>query len=185
MGEDKARLVVSAGQPVIRSVVEVVGKVCSEVLLVTDRLGRYEDLNLPAREVIDIVPGKGPLGGLHAGLRASESPFALVVGCDMPFLNPRLLWHMAERKRDYEALAPRVKGRWQPLHAIYARACLATLEEMLAQGQLSMTALLSRARVKAVSAAAVRRLDPQGRSFLNLNRPEELAQMRALSEEAP
>lgn len=185
MGEDKARLVVSGGQPVIRSVVEAVGKVCREVLLVTDRPGRYADLNLPVREVIDVVPGKGPLGGLHAGLLASEDPFSLAVACDMPFLNVGLLRHMAERRRDYEALAPRVKGQWQPLYAIYAGACLATVEELLALGQLSMAELLSRVRVKAVSAAAVRRFDPQGRSFLNLNRPEDLAQMQAVSEEAP
>lgn len=178
MGTDKGRLVLADGRPLILAVVEAVSTVCSEVVVVTDRAGRYGDLVLPAHQVTDIVPGQGPLGGLHAGLGNVEAPFALTVACDMPFLNPRLLRYMADLPRHYEALVPRIEGRWQPLHAIYARACLPALEDLLAQGLRPLTDLLSRVRVKALPFATVRRFDPLGLSFLNLNEPDDLRRVQ-------
>lgn len=74
-----------------------------------------------------------PHRGLHAGLRAIDAPFALAVACDMPFLNPRVLRYMADLPRDYDALVPSIGGRWQPLHSIYAKAYLATVEDLLAR----------------------------------------------------
>ncbi len=66
MGTDKARLALPDGRPVILSVVEVLKSICGEVVVVTEVTGRYADLALPARRVTDIVPGCGPMGGLHA-----------------------------------------------------------------------------------------------------------------------
>lgn len=184
MGTDKARLALPDGRPVIQSVLEVVESVCGEVVVVVDVPGRCEELGLRARCVSDIVPERGPLGGLQAGLMAVEAPFALAVACDMPFLNPRLLHYMAALPQDYEALVPIIRGRWQPLHAIYAKACLATVEELLSQGLLALTDLLSRLQVRALPFATARRFDPQGLSFLNLNEPQDLMRARAVSEPA-
>ena len=174
MGRDKARLVLPDGRPLILSILELLKDVCDEVVVVTDAPGRYADLALPAREVTDIVPGQGPLGGLQAGLRAIQAPFALTVACDMPFLNPSLLRYMVGLPRDYEALVPIVEGRWQPLHSIYAKDCLATVEDLLDRGLLALTDLLSRVRLRALPLATVQRFDPQGLSFLNLNEPGDL-----------
>ncbi|MFQ6019353.1 MAG: molybdenum cofactor guanylyltransferase [Dehalococcoidia bacterium] len=179
MGRDKARLALPDGRPLILSVVELLKDVCDEVVVVTDVPGRYADLDLPVRQVTDVVPGQGPLGGLQAGLQAVEAPFALTVACDMPFLNPSLLRYMVGLSRDYEALVPMVEGRWQPLHAIYANACLPAVDDLLDQGVLALTDLLSRVQVRALPFAAVRRFDPQGLSFRNLNEPEDLTQMSA------
>ena len=167
MGTDKARLALPDGRPVILSVVEVLKSICGEVVVVTEATGRYADLALPARRVTDIVAGCGPMGGLHAGLRAIDAPFALAVACDMPLLNPRLLRYMADLTRDYDALVPSIGGIWQPLHTIYAKACLATVEDLLARDLLALTDLLSR--------------DPEGLSFLNLNEPDDLMRVRAVS----
>ncbi len=184
MGTDKARLVLPDGRPVILSVVEVLKSICGEVVVVTEATGRYADLALPARRVTDIVPGCGPMGGLHAGLRAIDAPFALAVACDMPFLNPRLLRYMADLPRDYEALVPSIGGRWQPLHSIYAKACLATVENLLTRDLLALTDLLSRVRMRTLPFATVQRFDPEGLSFLNLNEPDDLMRVRAVSEPA-
>lgn len=184
MGTDKARIALPDGRPVILSVVEVLKSICGEVVVVTEATGRYSDLALPARRVTDIVPGCGPMGGLHAGLRAIDAPFALAVACDMPFLNPRLLRYMADLPRDYDALVPSIGGIRQPLHTIYAKGCLATVEDLLAGGLLALTDLLTRVRVRPLPFATVRRFDPEGLSFLNLNEPEDLMRVRAITDPA-
>jgi molybdopterin-guanine dinucleotide biosynthesis protein A len=162
------------------SLVEVRESVCGAGVVRTDGPGRCAHLGRPARCVTQIVPERGPMGGLHAGLMAIEAPFALAVACDMPFLNPRLLRYMVGLPQDYEALVPIIRGRWQPLHAIYAKACLAAVEELLARGLLALTDLLSQVRVRALPFAAARRFDPQGLSFLNLNEPHDLLRARAV-----
>lgn len=184
MGTDKARIALPDGRPVILSVVEVLKSICGEVVVVTEASGRYADLALPARCVTDIVPGCGPMGGLHAGLREIDAPFALAVACDMPFLNPRLLRYMADLPRDYDSLVPSIGGIWQPLHTIYAKACLATVEDLLAGGLLALTDLLTRVRVRTLPFATVRRFDPEGLSFLNLNEPDDLMRVRAITDPA-
>ena len=181
MGTDKARLALPDGRSVILSVVDVLKSICGEVVVVTEATGRYADLALPARCVTDIVPGCGPMGGLHAGLRAIDAPFALAVACDMPLLNPRLLRYMADLTRDYDALVPSIGGIWQPLHTIYAKACLATVEDLLARDLLALTDLLSRVRMRTLPFTTVRRFDPEGLSFLNLNEPDDLMRVRAVS----
>ena len=115
------------------------------------------------------------------GLRAINAPFALAVACDMPFLNPRLLRYMADLTRDYDALVPSIGGIWQPLHTIYAKACLTTVEDLLARGLLALTDLLTRVRVRALRFATIRRFDPEGLSFLNINEPDDLMRVRAIT----
>ncbi len=100
----------------------------------------------------------------------------------MPFLNPHLLRNMADLPRDYEALVPSVGGRWQPLHSIYAKACLATVEDLLARDLLALTDLLSRVRMRTLPFATVRLFDPQGLSSLKLNEPNDLMRVRAVAD---
>jgi molybdopterin-guanine dinucleotide biosynthesis protein A len=52
------------------------------------------------KTVTDVYPGRGPLAGIYSGLMASSHSQALVVGCDMPFLNIRLLKYMSQTLAD-------------------------------------------------------------------------------------
>lgn len=186
VGSDKALLPLFEGRPLIAIVIEKLTGVCDEIIVVTDVAGRYADLNLPARLVSDdIAPGQGPLAGLHAGLRAMSSKYGLAVACDMPFLNGDLLRYMAGLPCHYQALVPRVRGRWQPLHAIYAKSCLPVIEEVLARGDKSVIELFGRIRVQALGYEEWRPLDPQGLSFFNLNRAADIARAEALWQNLP
>lgn len=179
LGVDKA-LLQFGDTPLLRIVVDRVARVCSRVLVAVDRPDRYQELALSADFVADESPGHGPLSGLQSGLRACGTEHALVVACDLPFLNVRLLRHMAELPRSYQALVPRQGRRWQPLHAVYARSCLETVDEMLSDGGGSMRQLLSRLVVQPLDEREIRRLDPDGLSLLNINRRSDLSRARAL-----
>ncbi len=179
LGLDKA-LVRFGGVPLLRIVVERVAQVCREVVVAVDRPERYEGLGLPTRLVTDESPGLGPLSGLQAGLRTCRTEHMLVAACDLPFLNVELLRYMASLPRSYQALAPWRDGRWEPLHAIYARSCLEAADAMATSGGGSMQKLLGRLEVRRLDEEEVGRLDPDGLSLVNLNERSDLDRARGL-----
>ena len=179
LGVDKATLTFD-GRTLLEIVAERVSAVCVEVIVACGSRSIEQWRGAPVRFVADAIPGQGPLAGLQAGLTAAREEFALVVACDMPFLSPRLLGYMAALPRRYDALVPLVDGRWHPAHAIYARACLPVIEELLAQGGNKMEDLIDRLRVQPLSEDEVRRSDPETLSLFNLNTRRDLARARAL-----
>lgn len=181
MGAEKARITLPDGRPLLTATVEALRASGMDVVVVSDVAGRYEDLELPSREVVDVVSGRGPMGGLHAGLLATETTFAFVAACDMPFIKPEVVGYMAGLQRDYEALVPRVAGRWQPAFAVYARATVPLIERLLADGENSLTGLLSRLEVRGLDEDELRRVDPELVSLTNLNEPQDLRRTGAAS----
>jgi molybdopterin-guanine dinucleotide biosynthesis protein A len=179
LGVDKA-LLRFGGAPLLGIVVDRVAEVCNEVVVAVDRPERYEQLGIAARLVADLSPGHGPLSGLQAGLQATETKHVLVVACDVPFLNVKLLRYMAELSRSYEALVPWLDGRWHPLHSIYARSCREAVDAMLAEGGGSMRELLARLEVRRLEERELRRIDPDGLSLLNVNRESDVTRARAI-----
>jgi molybdopterin-guanine dinucleotide biosynthesis protein A len=157
----------------------------SDILLVTtkelpyDRLSDYPRLRL----VSDIYPGKGPLGGIYTGLKLASPFCSLVVACDMPFLNRGLLRYMIGLSAGFDLVMPRLGELVEPLHAVYAKACLAPIERLLEQGVLSVRELFSLVRVRYVEAEEIDRFDPEHLSFFNVNTKSDLTRARNLLKE--
>ena len=179
LGVDKATLSFG-GRPLREIVVERLAAVCEEVIVACGSRPGGARPPLPVRFVDAPLPGQGPLAGIRAALTAAAAEFALVVACDMPFLNPGLLAYMAELPRCYQALVPQAGGRWHPLHAIYGRSCLPVVDSLLAQGGNSLEELLSRLHVQALSEDVLLRHDATGLSLFNLNDDRDLARARAI-----
>lgn len=134
---------------------------------------------LPIAVVEDRVPDQGPVAGLCAGLAAIRHPLAFVATCDVPFLNPRLgVWMIGQADGEgplasYDVVVPEWEGRLHPLQAVYRARVLPLLEEQLAKGHRRPIDLYERVCVRKVTEAEVRAVDPLGRTFLNMNTPEE------------
>ncbi len=133
------------------------------------------------RMVTDTYPGKGSLGGIYTGLAASGSFYNLVVACDMPFLNQALLRYMIQLSGGFDLVVPRLGNMLEPLHAVYAKSCLAPIENLLKQGNLSITELFALVRVRYVEAEEINRFDPKHLSFFNINTEADLGAARAIA----
>lgn len=83
------------------------------------------------RIVTDEYPGCGPIGGIHAGLKACESDALMVAACDMPILKAELFAYLNERIKDYDGVVPVASGKMHPLAAIYKKTILPILEEQI------------------------------------------------------
>src|SRR3972149_11959699 len=175
MGKNKAFLEVN-GERIIDRTKTLFLEIFDEVLLVTNSLPDYLDLNL--RMVVDLFPGKGALGGIHTGLFHASNSHAFVAACDMPFLNKSLIKHLADLSPGYDIVIPKTQDGLQPLHAIYSRKCLPFMEDLIREDNLKIIDFFHRVQKREVLTEEILPLDPMLTSFLNVNTPEDLARVK-------
>lgn len=179
MGRDKAALMVG-GKPIVQRAADALRIVCTEVVVASG--GRTLDLPALAnlRHVPDPPGFAGPLAGLVAGMCAATSERVVVLACDMPFANPRVLAHLLGSLDGCDAAVPEFDGRPQPLQAAYSISCLAPAESLLRLGRNSMASLLDLVTTHFVSKSECARIDPAGLSGFNVNQPDDLIRAREL-----
>ena len=173
MGRDKATMPVG-GVELASLVLAAAARVADPVVLVAPE--GHPARRLAARVVAD--PGEGPLAALAAALAALDATHVLVLAGDHPGLRVELLAHLTGLAGRGEAVACRRGPRLEPLVAVYERApALAAARARLAEeaGDRSLLGLLAGLRTVAVEEAAWRPLDPDGRSFADLDDPADLA----------
>jgi molybdopterin-guanine dinucleotide biosynthesis protein A len=178
MGRDKALLPVPGTEhkTFVEHLSAVLAAFCSEVVLVArdaEQASGYACSGV--RILTDEIPDVGPLMGLYSGLRAITASHALVIAVDMPFVQPAIVRLLLAQPLDDALLVPVVDGFPQVLFAVYPRSLLPTIEERLRAGRRDPRSLLEVARVRTIDEAQLRMVDPQLRSFVNVNTPDEFA----------
>jgi molybdenum cofactor guanylyltransferase len=182
LGRDKSFLLLE-GQPLVMRTVETLVTLSDDLVIVTNQPTSYEPLALPLRLVPDERAGEGALMGLYSGLKAARHPHALVVACDMPFLNLALLRYMLPLAEGCDVVIPQVDGWLEPLHAIYGKTCLLPIANLLAQGQRQIIAFFPEVRTCYVEEEVVNRFDPGHLSFVNVNTEEDWQRVQDLLKE--
>lgn len=172
MGVDKS-FVLFNGRPMIEIVRDTVAGLGDELILITNRPAAYAHVGLPM--FADMYPEHGPLGGIYTAVAQAQHPHTLIVACDMPWLNRNLLEYMITLRETADIIVPRWEKFPEPLHAIYSKTCLGPIEEKLKAQQLKITGFYGRVTVRFVERTEIAPFDPHGRSFANINTPEELA----------
>ena len=147
-----------------------------DVILVTNTPELYRFL--PCRSVPDIYPGRGSLAGIHAGLSQSETPYIFAVACDMPYLSGALIRRLLTAIDGQDVVMPESDAGLEPLHAIYGKGCLPAMEAALSRGPGRIIACLDWNKATVVKKAEVAQIDPEFRSFRNINTPEEYFRLR-------
>lgn len=179
LGRDKAVDEIG-GQSLIQRVIDRLSSLGNEIIVVTSSSDQLPELEL--RRVVDIYPGMGALGGIYSGLKVATSYHSLVVACDMPFLSIALLRYLIELSPGFDIVIPRVGRLVEPLHAIYSKNCLATIEAMMQKGNLKISELLNAVKVRYVEDDEIEKFDPQHMSFFNVNSEADLERARSLLE---
>jgi molybdopterin-guanine dinucleotide biosynthesis protein A len=173
MGRDKATMAVG-GVPLASVALDAAARVADPVVLVAPE--GHPARRLAGRVVTD--PGLGPLAALAAALDALAAEHVLVLAGDHPGLRVELLAHLAGLAGRGEAVACRRGPRLEPLVAVYRRApASAAARAALAgpAGDRSLLGLLAGLRTVVVEEPEWRPLDPDGRSFVDLDDPADVA----------
>ena len=174
MGADKA-FVMLDGRTLLARALELARSVTRDVRMVGDpaKLAAFGPV------VEDVFPGCGPLGGIHAALRASSAELNLMLAVDLPFVSPALLEYLVERARSSASagvVVPHAGGRWQPLCAVYRREFADAAEAALRAGRFKIDALFDGAGAQVVGEEELLRAGFSAAMFSNLNTPEDLAE---------
>lgn len=130
-GRVKAKIVID-GKTIITRILETFGEIFDEVIIVTNTPGEFKQYS-NCRITGDQILNKGPLGGIHSALKISENEDVFLVAGDMPLLEREII----VRQLDYygddncDVLIPKIGHYIEPLHGIYRKTLLSTLEEYL------------------------------------------------------
>ena len=181
MGQDKA-LKPFLGRPLIQRVVERLSPIADEILVTVNRPDDYTFLHLGL--VPDLLPGRGPLGGLYTALARASAPIVAVVACDMPFASAALLELAAVLlvREGVDVVVPRSRGGLEPLHAVYRRlTCLPVIRSAVEAGQLKAIDWFPAVRVRELTPREVAAADPSGLAFWNINTPAEFHKAERLA----
>jgi len=168
MGRAKALLPFD-NEPLIAHVVRRLKSWFPEIIVVA-----APDQELPELSAVlvrDEIAYQGPVSGIYHGLKAATKDVCFVTSCDAPFLNFELIDHLLEQISEYDVVVPFWQERFQPLHAIYRTSVVPLLKEQLERGELRPIFLYDKVRTRKIQEAEIRRLDPEGLSFLNMNSP--------------
>ena len=179
-GRNKA-LVEINGIRLIERIIRIMGSIFENLVIVSNTPGVYDYLQIPIYE--DIKKGLGPIGGIHTGLEVIKNNAGFFVACDMPFINEKLIRHIVEIKNDFDAVVPRIDWKLEALHSLYTKSCIPAIKELIQSGELQTIKSYNMINVRYVDEEELRAIDPELRSFLNINRPGDLTEVLRLESE--
>jgi len=181
MGEDKA-LKPFLGRPLIQRVIDRLSPIADELIVTTNHPEDYQFLGL--RLIPDLKPGRGALGGLYTAVASASHPFVAVVACDMPFASPTL-FEAASRlmiQEEADVVIAKTDEGYEPIHAVYRReTCLPAIESAIDADQWRVIAWFPQVKVRILTVEELKRFDPDGLAFWNVNTPEEFTQAEQLA----
>ncbi len=179
-GVDKPLLTVS-GETILDRLGRELASAANRFLAL-DRPGRYRLDGW--QEVIDPLPGMGPLAGIVAALREARSDWLFVAAADMPrFRRPLADYLFGYCRPDVRAVSALDRsGREHPLCGFYNRRALPVLEQALADGRLRLRDILE--ELEALPASLRHTVFPDA-VLTNVNTPEEYAALASADTAGP
>jgi len=171
-----------ACKPLISHVIERLSPVVDEILVIVgynESRVEYEAILPSSVKVMnDEQEGKTPLIGIVTGLRVARSDYVLVSACDTPFVNGEVIDLLFQRASGADAAIPKWnRGHIEPLEAVYRTAStLKASQETLAPSGLPLREMIRKlAQVVYVSVEdEIRRVNPDLRTFFNVNTKEDI-----------
>lgn len=172
------------GTRIIDSSIKLLEQFFNKVVIITNTPESYFYCGVPI--IGDIVSQRGPATGILSALLSTEADEIFVVACDMPFITPELIRYIVDKYRtqnselkQWDAAISVFGERLQPLLGIYSKNIIGTIERRLNKGLRSMKDMLAELKVLYINEEEVSGIDPEGRSFVNINTIEDYKKLTA------
>lgn len=188
LGRDKALLELGK-KPLVKHVLDSVHSLVDEIILVVSSQAQeteYRKYAFPdTRIVVDRRDVQTPLVGVLTGLEISHGEYSLVLACDVPFVSRSILSLLLDLSMNKNAVIPRwPNGHIEPLQAVYrTKMAEVASKDALDDGRLDMQAMVDRLQgIRYVSTLVLTQLDPELRTFFNVNTLLDLKKAEAMLE---
>ena len=174
MGFDKQCIKIGANL-LIEEQLKMLRPIFKEIIIVTNKPAYYQHLNCIL--TTDALKDFGPLGGIHAGLKAANCESCYFIACDMPNINPDYIMYMSDimnRSNSYQAVVTRF-GNWlEPFNAFYGKSLLTDIEHAYREHQIKISDLLAKVQTCYIEETVARSFSPDWSMFDNINTQEDL-----------
>ena len=171
-GAEKSFLEVG-GIRILDRIYKIYRELFDEIILVTNSPEKFLAWDLLI--VTDLFPIRSSLTGIHAGLFYMTNPYAFFSACDTPFLKKEMVETVIGKiEAQIDIVMPETSAGFEPLCAAYSKRCLEAAQNNLEQNKLKITRTFRKSRIKTISEKALRKIDPELRSFFNINTPGDL-----------
>jgi molybdenum cofactor guanylyltransferase len=190
-GQDKSLLELN-GKPLIKHVVNAVEPIVDEIIIVTsaqERADQYVKVVGPdTKFAIDIDDSKGPLVGTLTGLQQAIGKYSLLLPSDVPFVSRGVVELLFDLCPGRSAVVP----RWpntdiEPLQAVYnTKVALEAAKIAVSEGKQRVAEMLENMQgVRYISTLVIQEIDPDFKTFFNINTPVDLKKAEALIKPKP
>lgn len=184
MGSVEKALLEFEGKTIIERLLESLFRVVNEVVIsFRDKKQEEKFISVlekfPARRIrfcFDTLEDAGPLEGIRAGLFESRSEYSFVCAGDMPFVNFRVVDLLFEKASGHDVALPKWEnGKYEPLHAVYSKKIIHEIEKAFEKGKRSvLTSVFEMKDVVFVDVSEIQEIDPELRTFANINTVDEM-----------
>jgi len=174
LGGKHKTLAMFRGKTLLEHQLEILKPLFQEILLIANDPKAFQNFSqLMIRT--DIIPDKGPLGGIHSAMHHASCPSLFVVAGDMPFLQREMIRQQIILAGEHPGMAivPKPGEKTEPLHAIYPLSLLNPLDQWLRGSRdHSVRSFLEEIPVYYWGVQ-------NSKPFVNINTPEELRRYEA------
>ena len=168
------------GKRIIESNIDLLKQIFDRVIISTNKPEQYFYLGLPM--VGDTMMERGPMTGILSTLNMPEISEIFVTACDMPFISGELIRSIIDQwNKKWDAVIPVLDKRPQPLFGIYSKTIVQCMENSIKNGTRSLRKFLEGIHVLYIKEEDVRKIDREGKSFVNINTPEDVETVIGMS----
>ena len=174
----KANLVIG-GKKIISRITDTIKDIFDEIIIVTNTPEEFAEFN-NYKIVTDWYKKIGPLGGIHSALKTSSKQALFVFAGDMPLLDKKFIYRQIDFYHSHKCdiLVPQINALDEPLHAIYSKSLLKTLEEYLSgYNDYSVKGFFKRINVRYMQ---LQDTEENNNMFTNINSPAEIARIEKI-----
>jgi len=176
MGTDKGLMELN-GKPLIQHAIDFLDPFCDQLIL-SSNSDDHRTFNFPV--VNDEVNGAGPMGGIYSSLKSSITQMNIVLSCDIPLINTKLIDFILKSNRLNIVTVPRHGNNLiEPLCACYNKAVLPVLKDFIDKKNFRMSDFLNAVDVHWLDISPDHKFYHQN-LFFNINMPEDLVRARVL-----
>jgi molybdate transport system ATP-binding protein len=140
MGRDKGLMEVDGKRMAQHSLDAL--EALTDARLIVSKNPSYAEFGVPI--VPDLWPDHGPLGGILTAFLASDADEILVLPCDMPYMEEKVLRGLLDGRGGPGISIAQDRGKWEPLVGIYPRSFIEPGKVMLEKGVRSVHEALER-----------------------------------------
>ncbi len=180
MGEDKSFLKLD-GMTIIEHILNRMKSVFQNVFIVSNSPEDYRELGVPIYR--DIYEFKGPLAGIHSGLKYSKTRENFIISVDMPLMTKDMIEYLVDYETDKPVTVCHADGFVQQLAGRYSSSVFSVAEQILeryseesgsvnqVKRKCAVLTLLDITGAEIIDSGEVSFYKPG--MFFNMNRPED------------